>query len=60
MLLDWLAERHGRAELRDAGAALAAAVEATLATPATRTADLGGSLGTRAFGRAVIERMERG
>ena len=57
MLLDWLAERHGRPELRDAGAALSAAVEATLATPATRTADLGGKLGTRAFGQAVIERL---
>lgn len=60
MLLDWLAEQHGRAELRDAGVALAAAVEATLGTPATRTADIGGALGTRAFGQAVIERLGRG
>lgn len=59
MLLDWLAERHGRAELRAAGAAWSAAIMGVLATKATRTADLGGALGTRAFAQAVIARMER-
>jgi 3-isopropylmalate dehydrogenase len=59
MLLDWLAGRHGRTDLRLAGQKLSAAVETTLEAPATRTPDLGGSLGTRAFGRAVIERLER-
>jgi 3-isopropylmalate dehydrogenase len=59
MLLDWLADRHQRPDLRQAGTALQAAVEATVATPAARTHDLGGPLGTRAFGRAVIDRLAR-
>jgi 3-isopropylmalate dehydrogenase len=31
------------------------AVDAALADPETRTADLGGAMGTRAFGNAVAE-----
>jgi 3-isopropylmalate dehydrogenase len=49
MLLDWLAERRGRADLAAAAAAIQRAVDATLADPGTRTADLGGPLGTRAY-----------
>jgi len=36
-----------------AGAAIDAAIDKVLAKPETRTADLGGRLGTRAFGAAV-------
>jgi 3-isopropylmalate dehydrogenase len=53
MLLVWLGERHGSAALRQAGASIEAAVDATLEDPALRTADLGGSLGCRAFGERV-------
>jgi 3-isopropylmalate dehydrogenase len=60
MLLDWLASRHGRAGLGAAAAAIEAAVDLALASPATRTADLGGGCGTRAFGAAVAERLELG
>ncbi len=53
MLLDHLGTRRRRADLVNAGAELRAAVDACLADPATRTPDLGGSLGTEAFGEAV-------
>ena len=54
MLLDWLAERRRRPELAAAARRITAALDRTLSNPATRTADLGGSLGTRAFTAAVI------
>jgi 3-isopropylmalate dehydrogenase len=59
MLLDWLGDRHGRADLCDAGRAIEAAVDAVLANPAQRTSDLGGSTGTRAFGAAVVAHLEK-
>ena len=49
MLLDWLAARHGLAAYAAAAEALDRAVDAALARPETRTVDLGGALGTRAF-----------
>ena len=58
MLLDWLANKHARPELARAGIAINAAVDHVLLTPATRTRDLGGSLGTRAFTQAVIRRLQ--
>ncbi len=58
MLLDWLGERRDLRAYRDAAAALDAAVDACIADPATRTADLGGTLGTRAFAAAVAARLE--
>lgn len=53
MLLDWLAARRRRPDLAAAAGSISAAVDRTLANPATRTADLGGPLGTRAFTAAV-------
>ncbi|HEX6268373.1 MAG TPA: isocitrate/isopropylmalate family dehydrogenase [Burkholderiales bacterium] len=58
MLLGWLGDRHGKQNFRDAQAALEAAIAAMLREPATRTRDLGGALGTRAFGSALIERLD--
>jgi 3-isopropylmalate dehydrogenase len=57
MLLDWLAERRGADACGRAGSAIHAAVDAALADPATRTADLGGTLGTAAFGAVVAARV---
>jgi len=57
MLLQWLAEKRGRRDLEDAAAAIEAALDAALARPDTRTADLGGPLGTAAFARLVAERL---
>ncbi|WP_137176593.1 isocitrate/isopropylmalate dehydrogenase family protein [Roseomonas sp. AR75] len=53
MLLDWHAEKRGNHAAGQAAAAINTAVDAALADPATRTPDLGGKLGTQAFGRKV-------
>ncbi len=57
MLLRWQGGRTGAAPLQAAADAVEAAVEAALATPGDRTADLGGPLGTRAFADAVAGRL---
>ncbi len=53
MLLSWLGERRGDDMLKRAGAAIATALDATIAEPESRTPDLGGPLGTDAFGEKV-------
>ena len=53
MLLEWLGEKRGAQSCAAAGRAVHEAVDRVLADPAKRTADLGGQLGTRAFGEAV-------
>jgi 3-isopropylmalate dehydrogenase len=58
MLLGWLGERHGKARFGESQALLESTITAMLAEPATRTRDLGGPLGTRAFGSALIERLD--
>lgn len=55
MLLDWRGRRDGNQRLVEAAAALDRAVEKVLADPATRTRDLGGTLGTDAFAVKVCE-----
>jgi len=49
MLFDWLAARHRRPEFEQAAHAIEAAIDSSLKDAGTRTADLGGKLGTRAF-----------
>jgi 3-isopropylmalate dehydrogenase len=53
MLLDWHAEKRGNAAAGKASAAINAAIDTALADPATRTPDLGGKLGTKAFGEKI-------
>jgi 3-isopropylmalate dehydrogenase len=53
MLFEWLSVRHKRSELDHAARAIESAIDSSLKDPATRTADLGGKLGTRAFARHV-------
>ena len=60
MLLDWLADRHARPELRRGSEAITRAVDTLVADPATQTGDLGGGLGTRDFTRALCAQVERG
>jgi isocitrate/isopropylmalate dehydrogenase len=55
MLLAWLGERRGDDKLVRAGAAIESALDRVIATPDGRTADLGGRLGTDAFGKRVAE-----
>ena len=58
MLLEWMGAHHRKEAFRDAGTAIHGAVEAVLANPATRTADIGGRTGTRAFAAAVVAALE--
>ena len=57
MLLDWLAGRHQRSAFSDAAQAIEATIDAALQSPGTRTPDLGGKLGTRAFGQHIAEHV---
>ena len=57
MLLDWLGAKRQNKVFAEAGAAMHAAVESVLANPATRTADIGGGMGTKAFGQAVVNAL---
>jgi 3-isopropylmalate dehydrogenase len=57
MLLGWLGERHGKPRFLDAQAALDKAIVGLIGQPSTRTRDLGGKLGTRAFGTALLEAL---
>ncbi len=54
MLLEWLSIKHRRPEFEAAHAALEQALDTLLADPKRRTGDLGGPLGTKAFGAAVV------
>ena len=56
MMLNWLAEQRDDPALRACGDRIRTAYDAALAC-GQRTRDLGGELGTRAFGDAVIERL---
>lgn len=60
MLLDWLGARHDRPELAEAAIRVSDAIDAQLADAKGRTRDLGGPLGTEAFGKAVAARVAGG
>lgn len=55
MLLEWLGERRERPDLVAAGTGILAALDRVIADPGTRTRDLGGRLGTRAFAVEVAK-----
>ena len=60
MLLDWLGRRHAKPAFARAAHLIEQGVDAVLNDPATRTRDLGGALGTKAFTatlRAEIKRL---
>ncbi|MFC9085765.1 isocitrate/isopropylmalate dehydrogenase family protein [Nocardiopsis dassonvillei] len=58
MLLDWRGRRDANTALVEAAAAIEAAVQKTVSTPATRTRDIGGELGTSEFTASVIAAIE--
>ncbi len=58
MLLDHLGTRHGKPGLSEAARRLAVTTDGLLARPETRTADIGGNCGTRAFGEALVAALE--
>jgi len=59
MMLSWLGEQRRIPALEAAGAAIDRAVDAVLADPNARTPDLGGPLGTDAFGERVAKAVVR-
>lgn len=54
MLVRWVGDKRNDGALRKAGDGMTAAVDRVLADPATRTRDIGGSMGCRAFAEAVV------
>lgn len=58
MLLEWLATKHQRAERYAAAKALESVIDAALQSPEMRTVDLGGKLGTKAFGGHVAAAID--
>jgi isocitrate/isopropylmalate dehydrogenase len=59
MLLGWLGERRSDERLTMAAGMIEDALEQTIAAPGLRTADLGGPLGTKAFGQAVAAHLDQ-
>jgi 3-isopropylmalate dehydrogenase len=59
MLLKWLGDRHKRQSYRDAAACIEKAIDTLILSPANRTPDLGGPLGTDAFTKCVVEEIQR-
>jgi len=57
MLLAWLARRHGHERFAAAERVIESAVDELIKDPATRTRDLGGPLGTKAFAAALCDRL---
>ncbi len=57
MLLAWLGERRGEPKLAQAAQAVEAALDRVIATPDGRTPDMGGTLGTDAFGARVAKAL---
>jgi isocitrate/isopropylmalate dehydrogenase len=58
MLLGWLGERRGDERLARAASGIDDALERAIANPQWRTHDLGGPLGTKAFGARVAALVE--
>jgi 3-isopropylmalate dehydrogenase len=58
MLLDWIGTKRKNSAFANAGKAMHAAVESVLANPETRTADIGGRIGTKAFTKAVVQAIQ--
>ena len=59
MMLQWIATRDSRPEFDEAAKAIEAAIDKSLQNAATRTADLGGNLGTRAFTQQVAGLIQK-
>jgi 3-isopropylmalate dehydrogenase len=57
MLMRWIGEHRGKPAFIAAADAIDAAVDAVLANPDTRTADLGGTMGCNAFGKQVARAL---
>jgi 3-isopropylmalate dehydrogenase len=58
MMVQWIGDKQGNVALRQAGDAMTAAVDVVLANPATRTPDIGGTMGCKAFAEAVADAVK--
>jgi isocitrate/isopropylmalate dehydrogenase len=59
ILLDWRGRRDGDNRLVEAAAVIEGAIDQALGNTATRTRDIGGQLGTAAFGAAVCAAIRK-
>ena len=59
MMLDWMAREREIKELVNVSAIVEQSVDTLLASPETRTADLGGKLGTKAYTAALCKEISR-
>ncbi|MFE8646355.1 isocitrate/isopropylmalate dehydrogenase family protein [Sphingomonas sp. NCPPB 2930] len=55
MMISWLGDKRGDESLKKAGKAMEAAVDKVLENPATRTPDIGGKMGCKAFAAEVVK-----
>jgi 3-isopropylmalate dehydrogenase len=53
MMVRWIGDKRGDKAIQQAGDAMVAAVDKVLENPATRTGDIGGTMGCKAFAAAV-------
>jgi isocitrate/isopropylmalate dehydrogenase len=60
MLLEWIGERRNDDRYTGAATAIDTALEQAIADPAGRTRDLGGPLGTKAFGERIVASLRVG
>lgn len=56
-LLEWYGERQRNNAVCEAARALNLAVDSAIGSPSTRTRDVGGDLGTRAFGQHIASQL---
>ena len=59
-LLDWIGQRRNDTALIEGGQLITRAIDRVLDNPATRTRDIGGTLGTDEFTAAVLSAMDVG
>ncbi len=59
MMVRWVGDKQGHSGMQQAGDVMTRAVDAVLENPATRTRDIGGSIGCKAFGEAVAQAVAR-
>jgi 3-isopropylmalate dehydrogenase len=60
MLLDWIGQRRNAPAFIEGGQLITRAIDRVLDNPATRTRDIGGTLGTDEFTAAVVAAMDVG
>ena len=58
MLLDWLGEKTNRDSLKEAAQLINTSIDEMLLVPDTRTVDLAGSIGTKAFGERIVKTIK--